>query len=458
MIRAHAPRAIAAALAASWATFATAADPPVREQFAYSMTLEVPETSPVVALDLPLAVYRDCTDPQLHDLRVLNGAGEVVPFALRRPAAAARAAPTPVRLPLYPLHGDPTAAAAALALTIDSGRTRVEVHGAEAPPAAAPVSAWLVDAATVVTPIESLAWEWPPDVGAFAITVRLEASDDLEHWRTIAPGAPLARLEHAGAVFTRNVVSFWAARAKYWRISVAGAGELPAFTGVAATPVVGEVPHERLPAVVDGVPDQSGDYLFDLGAQLPVDRVDLALPDINTVAEVEYFARRRPEDGWQSVARGGVYRLRSASGELTSPPLPVSAEPRRLWRVRVDPRGGGIGQGVPRLRAGWLADRLVFVTRGAGPFELVYGRYGAAAADVALDSLLPGGNPASFDESALPLARPLDPLEAGGPEMLRAPPPERPWRAWVLWVSLFAGVATLGALAWGLARQMREPG
>jgi hypothetical protein len=450
---------IGAVLAALSSSFATAADPPVREQFAYAAALEVPETSPVVALDLPVGVYRDCVDPALRDLRVLNGAGEVVPFALRRPAASPRATASPLHLPLFPLHGDPGAAAAALALTIDSGHTRVEVQGTGAQQAVAPITAWLVDAASIGTPIDSLEWEWPADATDFAITVLLEASDDLEHWRAIAPGAPLARLEHAGRVFTRNAMSFGPTRSKYWRVSIVGAGEMPAFTGVSATPVSDEVPNERLPAVADGVldPGQPGDYLFDLGAQLPVDRVELELPDINTVAEAEFFARRRPDDAWQSVARGGIYRLRSASGELTSPPLTVSAQPRRYWRVRVNPRGGGIGQGVPRLRAGWLADRLVFVTRGAGPFELVYGRYGAAPADVALESLLPGGSEATFDVSRLPLARSFDPLEAGGPEMLEPPPPERPWRAWVLWISLLAGVATLGAVAWGLARQMREP-
>jgi hypothetical protein len=143
------------------------------------------------------------------------------------------------------------------------------------------------------------------------------------------------------------------------------------------------------------------------------------------------------------------------NGELTSPALPAQPEPRRLWRVKVNPRGGGIGQGVPRLRAGWLADQLVFVTRGAGPFELVYGSFAAPAADVALASLLPTGNAPSFAAASLPMARAQEPQEVGGRELLKAPPPERPWRAWVLWGALLAGVATLGALAWSLARQMR---
>jgi hypothetical protein len=123
--------------------------------------------------------------------------------------------------------------------------------------------------------------------------------------------------------------------------------------------------------------------------------------------------------------------------------------------VQVSPRGGGIGRGVPRLRAGWLADRLVFVPRGAGPFELVYGRYGAPAADVELTSMLPANAAAGFDDARLPMAQAAEPQEAGGADVLEAPPPERPWRTWVLWTALLAGVATLAALAWSLARQMR---
>jgi len=187
-----------------------------------------------------------------------------------------------------------------------------------------------------------------------------------------------------------------------------------------------------------------------------VDRLELLLPDINTVAEVEFFARREPRDAWLSVARGAVYRLRSENGELTSSAMSVPAKTRRWWRVRVNPRGGGIGPGMPRLRAGWLADQVVFVTRGAGPFELVYGSFAAPAADVALASLLPAGNASSFDAAGLPAAQPDEPRESGGRELLEAPPPERPWRVWVLWGALLAGVAMLGALAWSLARQMRD--
>ena len=41
------------------ATIALAAEPPVREQFAYAIPLFVPEASPVVTLALPTPVYRE---------------------------------------------------------------------------------------------------------------------------------------------------------------------------------------------------------------------------------------------------------------------------------------------------------------------------------------------------------------------------------------------------------------
>lgn len=439
------------------ASLAMAAEPPLREQFAYAMPLWVPESSPVVTLALPSAVYRDCVDAGLRDLRVLNHAGEVVPHALRRPPAASPGAATVVRVPLFPLRGDAAASSAALQLSIGDGRAQLEVQGGASPDDAPPITAWLVNASAVDAAIGTLTWEWPPDAADFSVNVQLEASDDLESWRTVAPYAPLARLRHAGEVFEQRSMSFPPTRAKYWRLSAAGEADLPEFTAVNATPVVGEIPAERQQAEIYGTaqPEKPGDYLFDLGAQLPVDRLELMLPDINTVAEVEYFSRRRPTDAWESVARGAVYRLQSAGGELTSPALTAPAQLRRYWRVTVNPRGGGIGQGTPRLRAGWLADQLVFVTRGAGPFELVYGSFTAPAADVALATLLPGGNAATFESANLPTAQANEPQESGGRELLEPPPPERPWRVWVLWTALLAGVATLGTLAWSLARQMR---
>jgi hypothetical protein len=395
----------------------------------------------------------------LGDLRVLNGAGEVVPFALRRPAAEAPGTPTMLRLPLFPLRGDSTTAAAALQLRIDAGRTSIEVEGAQPANATQPLSAYLVDSSSIEGAIDSLRFDWAEDAPDFAIDVVLEASDDLVQWRQVVPRAPLARLRHAGAIFEQRTVSFAPGRARFWRLTADRPGALPSITAADATLVSARIPVERLQHEVGGreEPGSAGTYVFDLGAQLPVDRIEFELPDINSVAGVVVFARRNAREEWHLVTGTSVYRLQAAIGELKSAPIGVPAGPMRHWRVQVDQRGGGIGRGMPRLRAGWLPDQVVFVTRGAGPFELVYGSGVARGAEVPLDTLLPSADPALAGLAAPGiLARTGAPREAGGADRLQPPAPPGAWRLWILWAALLAGVAALGAVAVNLARQMRE--
>ena len=56
----------------------------VRDEYAYAARIAPWPDAPLQWFELPVAVYRDAIDPGLRDLRVLNGRGEVVPFALQR--------------------------------------------------------------------------------------------------------------------------------------------------------------------------------------------------------------------------------------------------------------------------------------------------------------------------------------------------------------------------------------
>lgn len=431
-----------------------------RDEFAWAIPIEVPAGAPVVGLDLPFVVYRDCVSPALRDLRVLNGAGEVVPYALQQPGPAISSMPTTLRLALFPLRGAAAVSGAALQLRIDAGKTFIEVQGAPAAAVAAPLSGYFLNADGLDRAIDTLTFGWPDTAADFAVNVVLAASDDLVNWRVVVPRAPLARLRQAGATFEQRSVPLPVTRSRYWRVSAEHNGdELPLITSVDATLVLASVPPRRSQLEVGGtsLPQEPGLYEFDLGAQLPVDRVALALPDMNTVAQVEFLARRTAVHDWHLLTSTSVYRMQTTNGELLSPPVIVRVERARHWRIKVDQRGGGIGGDLPRLRAGWLPDRLVFVTRGEGPFELVYGSAAASAAEVPLDILLPSGDATMGPTrgAGLPSARAGEPREAGGPELLLPRPPPGPWRIWIMWAALLVGVATLGALAWNLSRQLR---
>ena len=51
-----------------------------------------------------------------------------------------------------------------------------------------------------------------------------------------------------------------------------------------------------------------------------------------------------------------------------SPEIALTNVGERYWLLRVDPKGRGVGEGVPILQIGWPPQKLVFAARGGGPF------------------------------------------------------------------------------------------
>jgi hypothetical protein len=175
--------------------------------------------------------------------------------------------------------------------------------------------------------------------------------------------------------------------------------------------------------------------------------VNIELPEENTVVEVALLSRAASTDPWRPVTRSGFYRLKSEV-ELTNGALPVSVNTDRYWLARVDSSAGGMGDGAPKLRVGWLPHEVVFLARGAAPFTL---GYGSAAAPVVKTSLgaIPAGATilrASFSE----------PQTLGGDSRLQVLITKTfPWKSAVLWAVLAIGVALLGAMAWRLSRELK---
>src|SRR5882757_7185813 len=71
-------------LLAATSTLVTGTSP---KDFAYRMQVVGIGDSAAYRVTLPLAVYQKIVHPELADLRVFNGSGEQVPFAIERPAS-----------------------------------------------------------------------------------------------------------------------------------------------------------------------------------------------------------------------------------------------------------------------------------------------------------------------------------------------------------------------------------
>jgi hypothetical protein len=454
------------------AAVASAAERP--EDFAYGARLEADAREALYEVALPAMVYRGVAQPDLRDVRVFNGGGEVVPHAWRARRTEGTEGGPPVALTLFPLKADARATLDGLSISVRRdvrGTTTVNVASSGAESAAEKRTVgYLVDLTAFERALRVIEVDWEPVAEGYAGKLRVDGSDDLGTWRTLVAAAPLVNLEVAGQRLQQKRIDLPQRQVKYLRLSWVPQGErasqpeLTSASGELVEKFV-EAPREWAP-VEAGKGEKPGEYAFDVRGHFPVDRIRLLLPELNTVARVEVLARNRADQPWRQVANGVVYRLRRGEGEVTSPDLKVGMVTDRYWLLRVDERGGGVGAGAPKLEVGWIPHRLVFAARGAPPFQLAYGRRDAKPAAYAIESLVPG-----YREDAGPRiraartgaqetvnvqsAKALAQTELGG-EARRQEAID--WKRWSLWGALILGVLILGVMAWRLVKQLDKPG
>ena len=318
--------------------------------------------------------------------------------------------------------------------------------------------------------------------GAYPIDI--EASDDLQHWRSVRPGAQLVWLQRGGERLASDSFELGGVQAGYLRLRSPASGPVPEITGAEVTSTT----ELRVPPVLQWTepiaPSQCDvrqcDYTL---PAVPVEQVELLLQDADTVSRVTWLGRvdatspvpsshrhhllRRPlhalrdkrqaadsTPGWEFLGEGSAYWLRTPQqGELKSPPLRLDAG--TYPQLRLQPAGGVAQWGAkpPLLRVGTHTRTLVLLARGAGPVRLRTVDPGQALAPMSLAELMPA-RPAG---EALPVDRAVVSAEAVPvaaapsampPKPVTAPPVPRGW----LWAALAAGVALMGAMAWSLLR------
>ena len=441
------------------ATLPAQADAFRQTDYAYSATLRVTGPGPAYVASLPLEVYRSITHTDLIDICVVNASGEVVPFAVRRPEAPSSRSAEPVSVRLFPIRGGSAGSGEALRLRLRQGETVVDIVQPTAVAGADRPSSYLVDARPLQQSIAEIRIGWDAAAADFSARLQVEASDDLERWQSVASNAPVVSLHYAGQEFVRNEVPITPTRASFLRLRWTSTLGTPVITSVRAIPTATEAPLQRLSVQVTGSATTRGDeFDFDLGARLPVEQVNLLLPERNSVLRAEFLIPAPGTRDWRTVAEARIYDLAvPGSGNLANEPISVAPMAGQHWRVRISEAGGGVGHGVPRLEVSWIPSEVIFLARGSGPFRLLYGNADAGSLALTPDAIL---NPADVPERS---HRSLEPgratLEAaeilGGAIRLKPTAPALDLKRWTLWTVLLLGVGALALMAWQLAKSIR---
>jgi hypothetical protein len=291
---------------------------------------------------------------------------------------------------------------------------------------------------------------WPDDAPEFAGRLRVEASDDLGYWQTLVDAAPIANLRAGDARLVERRIETRAMRSKFWRLSWVGEQAPFEIASVTVEPAGDRADVGRPSLALKGtpVPGKPGEFEFDIGAQLPVDRVNLALPELNSVVEVQLLSRATPKLAWQPVTRSGFYRLQSASAELVNGDVSIAPNSDRYWLARVDVRGNGLGSGKPELRVAWPPHEIVFLARGAGPFTLAFGNASLSRSAASIPSL---------PKDAHVLYAKLGERETlGGESRLTVATNAFPTKSTILWIVLGLAVALLTYMAYRLSRELKR--
>ncbi len=430
------------------------AEAPDQYEATAAITLDGP--GPYYRVTLPIEAMLAARSPDLADLRIFNGAGETVPFGLLRMPPETEEALSRTSVPWFPLIADeddivpPT-----VEVERRSDGTVVSVRAA--PPATGKTivrRGYLIDLSGVKDKPRRLELDW--DAAATGLQeLSVEASDDLQRWRSWAPAAELARLDFNGQHIERREIALPGETAHYLRLTWRSPRNAPDLT--AAILVAGQVT-EKPAAFVWSAPTagtSGGERIYEWHWPHPVRPAALrvALPQTNALAPATLARRDDSEPGqpWQPMAQTTLYRLAIDGHETSQPDITVAALAFTSLRLTLDARGGGIGSGAPSLSLGLPAETVLFLARGDGPFRLAIGSSTAKSADLAPSALIPGWGAAA---APTPSTASLGAFE----EHAAATPDAQPfgWQRLVLWAVLIAGIGAVAAMAASLLRQVRR--
>ena len=474
------PTALVLVLACTRAGLAAAPDA------ASALPLTLSGTGPYYTLDIAAPARRLSASTSLSDLRVRNGAGETMAFAW---VETAPPPPAPQRVPahLYKVPLPPADAA--------SARTD------DAPPR----QAWIVDTRDTDEDLLHLDLALEHDTQG-VYTLRIEASDDLQHWRTLQEDAQLVQLQALPQVGAAGTLESLAERehldangidlddvpARYLRLTTARRSAIPPLVSASVTRTPHRPPQAALewsaPIAAKSCEETSCDYA--LPRNTPVSAVQVAPADVDTIGQVMVLGQldttRQPPPrhsllrgslhalrlkaersaehaglAWDSAAIASVYWLSQPAGapDLHSPPVRLDGATWQALRLETFGPINQLGRVPPTIRIGVRQRQLVFVARGAGPFVLARATSTEHSAPMTLDALMPGRAPDAAPPAASAVVAPIaiSAPSASAPGTISASPIPSPSHTPWLWAALLASLALMGAMAWSLLRKPAAP-
>ena len=420
------------------------------------MPLSVGEGGPWYRLRLPFELIGASRFQDLRDLRLYNAEDGQMPYSIVSSQSRTDLQLSTRQARLFPLYAQPGQETPQPEVEIRYGANGALLElrakgGLSQRPANAIRRGWLVDAGAFEQPLTRLVLDLPDGIQGFQ-RFTIEASEDLQHWRSLGEGK-VVRLSFQGEQIERREIALSPTRSPYLRLLWRDPLQAPELKGLQlVTSATTRTPPPLLwsPAI-QPARSQDHEYVWQLPHSLALKRIRLQLDEANLLLPATLWGRVSAKQGWRRLRRGLFYRI-SRQGELLLqdelelPAGPVIGE----LKLEVDDRIGAMPKRPPSLMFGIEEKQLVFLAQGPAPYTLTVEAQATRPVTLPLSTLMPGS--VSADLERLPQAEP------GPLQWQRAAPPAPPeppvidWKRYLLWATLLGGVGALILMAWSLLR------
>ena len=176
----------------------------------------------------------------------------------------------------------------------------------------------------------------------------------------------------------------------------------------------------------------------------------------NVVLNAILMSRSGQEASWNSRYSGIFYTLNHKGTMLESESAGFGPTSDRNWRFRLADKERQLAGTPPTLVLSWVPHVLTFVAQGAPPYTVAFGSATMAPAARPVDELL-----RSIDEEQekglIVTAKASSVFTLGGEAKLEPPATPFPWKMFMLWSVLLAGVAMLAWMVRNLFYKMNTP-
>ncbi len=434
------------------------ADEAELEQFARGYELKTDGSAAIYKLALPQSVYQTSVRKDLGDIRVFNKDKKRVPHAIRTPESNQEKEMIHLDLAFFPLHETDNTrdnAGTSLEFKVADDGTIIKIYSKENVSQSDDADIWhyIIDTSGVKQSIDELEIELTGVESGFIKRAKLQYSDNLNDWFTLVNNFSIAELDYGSYKLHKNRVTLPKIKFRYLRFVWKDKPEGIQIKNISAQVNTVWISHHRQRLAVSGQLKDSEKqiYEFDLGGRFPLDRINIILPEENTLIEAEINSRNNEKSEWHRRYTGLIYNLKVKENSIESGEINIRPTTDQFWQLEVKTQDG-LGDELPTLEFAWAANELYFLARGQGPFTLAYGNGQidppGKPIDVLMNVLTKDQEKNLVGEAELGTEINLMGDDALKSELVI------PWRRILLWGVLIFGVLILGVMVFRLYKQM----